>query len=255
MPVLRSLVFNLLFFAWIVALGLPALPMLLLPRRFAWKVVKLWARGVLWLLGQVVGLDHTVRGQAALPDGAVIVASKHQSAWDTVIFLVLLDDPAYVLKRELFKIPLYGWFTWKLRMIGIDRAAGPRALRRLAERARPVIDAGRPVVIFPQGTRTAPGATRPYLPGVYTLYAAAQVPVVPVALNSGQFWGRRSFLKRPGRIVVEFLPALPPGLERRRFMAELADRIERATARLEAVDKPARNSVDRGDNRGVARRS
>jgi 1-acyl-sn-glycerol-3-phosphate acyltransferase len=255
MLALRSLVFNLLFFAWIVALGLPALPALLLPRRFAWKVVKLWARGVLWLLRRVIGLDHVVRGRGTLPGGPIIVASKHQSAWDTIIFLLLFDDPAYVLKRELFKIPLYGWFTWKLRMIGIDRAAGPRALKRLAERAWPVVAAGRPIVIFPQGTRTAPGAKRPYLPGVYTLYAAAGVPVVPVALNSGRFWGRRRFLKRPGRIVLEYLPALPPGLERRRFMAELESRIEAATARLEAVDKPSQNSVDRGDNRGLARPS
>jgi len=234
MQALRSLIFNVLFFAWIAGLGVPALPLIVLPRRVAWAVVKLWARGVLWLLAHVVGLDYVVRGREHLPAGAAIVAAKHQSAWDTIIFLVLLGDPAYVLKRELFKIPIYGWFTWKLDMIGIDRAAGPSALKRLAARAQPAVAAGRPLVIFPQGTRTAPGARRPYLPGVYALYAAAKVPVVPVALNSGTFWGRRRFLKRPGRIVLEYLPALPPGLDRRRFMAELEQRIETATAALEA---------------------
>ncbi len=237
---LRSLVFNVLFFAWIIGLGIPTLPLLVLPRRFAWAVVKLWVRGVIALLRAVVGLDHEIRGLATLPAGPLIIAAKHQSAWDTFIFLVLFADPAYVLKRELFKIPLYGWFTWKLGMIGIDRAAGPSALKRLAAHARPAIAAGRPIVIFPQGTRTAPGARRAYLPGVYALAAATGVPVIPVALNSGSFWGRRRFLKRPGRIVVEFLPALPTALDRRAFMAELERRIDAATDRLEAVENPAR---------------
>jgi 1-acyl-sn-glycerol-3-phosphate acyltransferase len=253
MLVLRSLAFNVLFGVWLFGLGVPALPLLVLPRRWARVIVGLWARGVMALLRGVVGLDYAVRGCAHLPAGAVIVASKHQSAWDTIIFLVLLANPAYVLKRELFKIPLYGWFTWKLGMIGIDRAAGTAALRRLVARVRPAIAAARPVVIFPQGTRTAPGARRPYLPGIYALYAETGAPVVPVALNSGRFWGRRSFIKRPGRIVLEFLPALPPGLDRRRFMAELEARIEGATAALEAVDNPALNSVDRGDKPGLAR--
>ena len=235
MQALRSLIFNLLFYAWIAGFGLPVLPLLALPRRFARVAVKLWAHGVLWLLARVVGLDYTVRGREHLPAGPAIIAAKHQSAWDTVIFLALLDDPAYVLKRELLKIPVYGWFPWKLGMIGIDRAAGPSALKRLAAQARPVLAAGRPIVIFPQGTRTEPGARRPYLPGVFALYAATDAPVVPVALNSGLFWGRRRFLRRPGRIVVEYLPALPPGLDRRRFMAALEARIETATAALEAA--------------------
>lgn len=238
MQALRSLLFNLLFFAWIAGLGVPALPLIVLPRRVAWAVVKLWARGVLWLLAHVVGLDYEVRGREHLPTGPAIVAAKHQSAWDTIIFLVLLDDPAYVLKRELFKIPIYGWFTWKLDMIGIDRAAGPTALKRLAAQARPAVAAGRPLVIFPQGTRTAPGIKRPYLPGTYMIYADAKLPVVPVALNSGLFWGRRTFIKRPGTIVLEFLPALPPGLDRRAFTAALETRIETATTALETGGKP-----------------
>jgi 1-acyl-sn-glycerol-3-phosphate acyltransferase len=238
MLAVRSLAFNLLFFAWLIVLGLPCLPLLLLPRRQVWTVVKLWTRGVLWLLRHIVGLDFAVRGERP-PDGRpVIVAAKHQSAWDTLVFLVLFDDPAYVLKRELLMIPIYGWFTWRLGMIGIDRGAGTSALKRLVTDARPKFAAGRPVVIFPQGTRTAPGSRRPYLPGAYMLYADSKLPVVPVALNSGLFWGRRSFLKRPGRIIVEFLPALPEGLDRRAFTAELERRIETATSALEACGKP-----------------
>jgi 1-acyl-sn-glycerol-3-phosphate acyltransferase len=237
MLVVRSLAFNLLFFAWLVALGLPCLPLILLPRRAAWWVVKVWTRGVLFLLHHVVGLDYVVVNQPALDGTRAIVASKHQSAWDTLIFLVLLDDPAYVLKRELLAIPIYGWFTWRLGMIGIDRGAGASALKRLVAAARPMFAAGRPIVIFPQGTRTAPGSRRPYLPGAYLLYADAKVPVVPVALNSGLFWGRRRFVKRPGRITLEFLPAIPPGLDRRAFTALLEARIETATTALEACGK------------------
>ncbi len=249
---LRSLAFNVAFIGWIVALGLPALPLLVLPRAWAWRVVKLWTRGVLFLMRHLVRLEYEVRGRDALPPEPFIVASKHQSAWDTFIYLLLFGDPAYVLKRELFKIPFYGWFTWKLGMIGIDRAAGASALKGMVKRARPMVDAGRPLVIFPQGTRTAPGTQRPYQPGVYALYAQTKLPVVPVALNSGLFWGRRSFLKRPGRIVLEFLPPLPAGLDRRRFMAELEQRTETATAMLEAVEKRAGNSVDRGDKPAAA---
>jgi 1-acyl-sn-glycerol-3-phosphate acyltransferase len=246
MLALRSLAFNLLFFGWLVAFGLPCLPLMVLPRRLVWRVVKLWTHGVLWLLRHVVGLDYEVRG-AQPPDGTpVIVAAKHQSAWDTLIFLVLFDDPAYVLKRELLLIPIYGWFTWRLGMIGIDRGAGASALKRLIADTRPKLAQNRPIVIFPQGTRTPPGSgpgsrpgsRRPYLPGAYMLYADAKLPVVPVALNSGLFWGRRRFLKRPGRIVLEFLPAIPPGLARRTFMAELERRIETATAALESCGKP-----------------
>ena len=251
MQAVRSLVFNVLAALWLFGLGLVTLPLLLLPRRWVWGMVKLWAHGVLAMLRTIVGLDYTTRGLDLPARGAMLLAAKHQSAWDTIVFLVLLDDPAVVLKRELFKIPVYGWFTWKLGMIGIDRAAGTGALRRLVARARPVIAARRPIVIFPQGTRTAPGTRRPYLPGVYALYAETGVPVVPVALNSGRFWGRRRFIKRPGRIVVEFLPSLPPALDRRHFMAALEGSIEAATTALEAVDKPAINSVDHGDKPGL----
>jgi 1-acyl-sn-glycerol-3-phosphate acyltransferase len=249
MPALRSLVFNLLGAVWLFGLAILALPLLALPRAWVWWLVRLWARGVLAMLRVIVGIDYTTRGLAVPARGAMLLAAKHQSAWDTIVFLVLLDDPAVVLKRELFRIPLYGWFCWKLGMIGIDRAAGVRALKHLVVRTRPALDAGRPVLIFPQGTRTAPGTHRPYLPGVYALYAATGLPVVPVALDSGRFWGRRSFVKRPGRITVEFLPAIAPGLERRAFMAELERRIETATTALEAGDKSAHKPVDTGERR------
>lgn len=241
MVVVRSLAFNLLFYGWLALCCVISLPLLLLPRRWTVGMVRFWARGVILLLRRVVGLDYRVRGGARPAGSPLIIAAKHQSAWDTIVFLVLLDDPSYVIKRELGWIPFYGWFARKTGMIAVDRGAGAKALRRLIAAAQPVLAAGRPIVIFPQGTRTAPGTRRAYLPGVYALYASTTASLVPVALNSGLFWSRRSFLKRPGTISVEFLPPIAPGLDRRGFMAELESRIETATRALEAVDNMPRN--------------
>jgi 1-acyl-sn-glycerol-3-phosphate acyltransferase len=158
---------------------------------------------------------------------------KHQSAWDTLILPVVLHDPAIVLKRELLWVPIYGWYAARAGSIAIDRGGRAAALRRMVARARASVAEGRPVVIFPEGTRTAPGRHLPYQPGVAALYQALGLPLVPAAVNSGLFWGRRSFLKRPGRITLAFLDPIPPGLPRRRLMPELESRIETATAALE----------------------
>jgi 1-acyl-sn-glycerol-3-phosphate acyltransferase len=231
---LRSLVFNLAFFLWAFVLGTLGLPLLLAPRRAAAVLGRRWSSGTVWLLRHVVGLEHQFRGLERLPRGACIVAIKHQSAWDAVILSLALDDPVPVVKRELLRLPIYGWYMARAGAIAIDRRAGAAALRRMVEAARPAAAAGRPIVIFPQGTRVAPGARRRYQPGVAALYRALALPLVPAAVNSGLFWGRRSFIKRPGRIVLEFLDPIPAGWRRQRLMAELERRIETATAALEA---------------------
>lgn len=233
MTLLRALLFNIAFFALTAVLGLLGLPLLLAPRRWVMRFGCFWACSVLALLKAIVGLDSEIRGREHLPPGAAIVAMKHQSAWDTLIVPALLDDPAVVLKRELFSVPFYGWYARRAGSIAIDRQAGAGAVRRMVAAARRAAAAGRPVVIFPEGTRTAPGGHRGYLPGVAALYGALGLPVVPAAVNSGLYWGRRSFLKRPGRIVLEFLEPIAPGLPRARFMRELESRIEAATAALE----------------------
>jgi 1-acyl-sn-glycerol-3-phosphate acyltransferase len=231
---LRSLVFNLCFFLWAAVLGTLGLPLLLLPRRAAVALGRIWSSGTVWLLRRIVGLEHQVRGADRLPRGACIVAMKHQSAWDAVILSIALDDPVPVVKRELLRLPIYGWYMGRTGAIAIDRRAGAAALRGMVAAARPAAAAGRPIVIFPQGTRVAPGARLPYQPGVAALYRALTLPLVPAAVNSGLFWGRRSFIKRPGRIVLEFLDPIPAGWRRQRLMAELERRIETATAALEA---------------------
>lgn len=232
MTALRALLFNAIFLGWTVLLAVLYLLLLPLPWHVLFSAVTWWARTMMWTLRILVGLDWEVRGRERLPAGACIVAAKHQSAWDTVSLPLWFDYPAVVLKRELFLIPVWGWHARRCGMIRVDRAAGGRALMRMVAEARARAADGRKIVIFPQGTRTAPRTKRAYLPGVAALYDRLGLPVVPVALNSGLFWGRRAFMKRPGTIVVEFLEPITPGLKRDAFMAELERRIEEASDRL-----------------------
>jgi 1-acyl-sn-glycerol-3-phosphate acyltransferase len=230
--VVRSFLFNLVLWLWTTLMVIAVLPLLLLPRQAMLAAARLWLCGVQGTLSLLVGLDYEVRGRARVPGGPVVFAVKHQSAWETMALHLLLDDPAIVLKRELTRIPLFGQYLVHAGMIRIDRGRGAAALRSLIEAARRALARGSSIVIFPEGTRTAPGHRQPYHPGVAALYLHLGCPVVPVALNSGLFWGRRSFVKRPGRIVVEFLPPIEPGLERKAFMAELERRLEGGTEQL-----------------------
>jgi 1-acyl-sn-glycerol-3-phosphate acyltransferase len=247
----RALIFNFAFFAWTAILGTIGLPFLAAPRAVTMRFGRFWASSVLVLLRVVVGLDHQIRGLDRIPRDGCIIAMKHQSTWDTLILPAVLGDPAVVLKRELLLLPFYGWYAARAGSIAIDRKAGAGALRRMLATARQTAAAGRPIVIFPEGTRVAPGQHRPYQPGVAALYQALALPLVPAAVNSGLYWGRRSFVKRPGRIVLEFLEPIPPGRSRRRLMAELERRIETATAALlhegssEAAVPPGNRSLSR----------
>ena len=232
MTALRALLFNAFFLAWTALLACVFLLLLPSPWRVLSSSVAWWARSVLWVLQVLVGLGFEVRGLEHRPRGPAIVAAKHQSAWDTIAISVLLDHPVVVLKRELLQLPVWGWLARRCGMIAVDRSAGTVALRSMVAAAQDRAAQGRQIVIFPQGTRTAPGTKRGYYPGVVALYDRLKLPVVPVALNSGVFWGRRAFMKKPGTIVVEFLPAIPPGLPRRQFLGELETRIETASDRL-----------------------
>jgi 1-acyl-sn-glycerol-3-phosphate acyltransferase len=229
---LRAFVFNVGFYLWTALSGLCATPLLLGPRRRVMWFGRLWAVGSLHLLRWTVGLTHEVRGIELLPKGPVIIAMKHQSAWDTLALPIVFDDPAIVIKRELAWLPIYGWYALRAGAIPVDRGGGASALKHMVARARKAAAEGRPIAIFPEGTRTAVGAKRPYHPGVAAFYTQLGLPLLPVAVNSGLFWSRRAFLKRPGRIIVEILPVIPPGLPRRAVMAELETRIEDATRLL-----------------------
>jgi 1-acyl-sn-glycerol-3-phosphate acyltransferase len=225
---LRSALFLLWFLAVTTILSLIFLPVLILPRAATVWLARIWSRATFWGLKIFAGIDWEIRGTA--PRGPVLVAAKHMSMWDTLALYLALNAPAIVLKRELLRIPFYGWFLWKVTAIPIDRAAGASALRKMADAARDVLREGRPILIFPEGTRKKPGEAPDYKPGVAGLYGLLDVPCVPVALNSGVYW--TGFFKRPGTIVLEFLEPIAPGLKRRDFMALLERRIETATAAL-----------------------
>jgi len=224
----RSLLFMLWFLAVTTVLSLIFLPVLILPRGATVWLARVWARATFFGLKVFCGIGWEVRGQP--PQGPVLVASKHMSMWDTLALWLVLDAPGIVLKRELLRIPFYGWFLWKGTAIAIDRSAGASALRKMSQAAQKILDRGNPILIFPEGTRKKPGAAPDYKPGVAGLYAILGVACVPVALNSGVYW--QGFRKYPGTIVLEFLEPIAPGLKRAPFMAALEGRIEDATNRL-----------------------
>lgn len=237
----RSMAFNVLFYVTLVTFMVLGAFFFLTPRRWSMVGLKAWASTAVWLLRVVCGTRFEVRGRERLPEGAFIAAGKHQSAFDTFALLPLFADPAMVMKRELMWIPLFGWFAMKFRMIGVDRAAGAGALKRMVGEGKRAIAEGRQIVIFPEGTRRAPDAEPDYKPGASALYLALGAPCVPFALNSGVFWPRRRFLRLPGTIVVEFLEPLPAGLKRRTFEEALQRAIEPATARLVAEGRKSLN--------------
>ena len=217
------------------------LPLMLGSRRFFWRCCLSWCRSCIWSIRVLLGINYEIRGLEHLTGEPMIIASKHQSAWETLVFNTIILDCAYVVKRELLWVPFFGWFLSRLGMIGIDRNGGAFALKRLVADCKERLKSGRSIIIFPQGTRTPPGAEQPYLPGTAALYSQCNVPVVPTALNSGIFWPRRTLLKRPGTVIVEFLPPIIPGMDRREFSKHLEAEIETATMRieLEAFEKYA----------------
>jgi len=227
---IRSTLFALWFFVVSAVIHIALLPTLLLPRRHAVAVSKFWVRTIFFGVKWIAGIRFEVRGQEFIPDGAALIAAKHQSAWETLAFTALLRDPAIVLKRELVWIPLFGWYITKIGTIPIDRASGGAAIRKMVKAAQRAIADNRQVMIFPEGTRRKPGAPPEYKIGVASLYSQLKVPCVPVALNSGLHW--QGFWKVPGTIVVEFLPPIRPGLKRDAFMTRLEGAIETASNRL-----------------------
>jgi 1-acyl-sn-glycerol-3-phosphate acyltransferase len=228
----RALLFNVVFYVNLVIFLFVGSPLFLAPRRWAMWALKLWATTSLWWLEKIVGIRLQVRGLEHAPKGPALVAAKHQSLFETFAVLPLLDDPAMVLKRELLWIPMFGWFAIKFRMIPVDRGAGAKALKNLIARARAAARAGRQILIFPEGTRRPPGAPPDYRPGAAALYLNTGVPCVPMALNSGVYWPRRSFRLSPGTVILEFLPAIPPGLDRAAFSRRLEEATETASSAL-----------------------
>jgi len=232
MTLLHAIWFNLTFYAANIIMSVLLSPTLLMPRNITVKGVEIWLGAVAWVENHFGGIKYRVIGRENIPKGACIVASKHQSEWETFKLHLILHDPAIVLKRELLNIPLIGWWMSRSGSIPIDRSARTKALSNMTEAAHKATIEGRPIVIFPEGTRANPGESRPYKSGVAALYQELNVPVVPMALNSGLLWPKNSFIKKRGTITVEFLPPIPPGLPRNEMMERLRDELEPAALRL-----------------------
>lgn len=227
-----AVVFAVWMYGLALVMGVVCLPLLLGARRPALEAIRLWARWTLNGLNLASDIQVEIRGIENLPTGPCLVAAKHQGMLDILPPFAYLDDPAFVLKRELLRVPIFGWFSLKSGMIPIDRAGAAKTLRGMVTAASEAISEGRQVVIFPEGTRRTPGATPDYQPGVAGLYRELGVHCVPVATNSGRFWPAHGLLRWPGVAVVEILPPIPPGLKRAEFMRRLQDEIESASARL-----------------------
>lgn len=237
---LRSLLFAAVFYLNTALFLVLGFPLLFGPRRWAMLGLKLHAIASLWWLKVICGIRFQLRGRENLPRDACLVVAKHQSAWDTFALIPLFRDPAIVLKDELKWIPVYGWFTVKFAHILVKRDKAARALKTMIRDARDRASHGREILIFPEGTRTAPGAAPDYKPGYVALYEGLGVPCVPLALNSGLYWPRRKLMRYRGTIIVEFLEPIPPGLGRAEFRSTVETAIETATARLivEAAQSP-----------------
>ena len=234
---IRSVAFNLLFYLNTLLYLVVALPTFFMPYRAVIAVARAWGSANLVLLRVVAGIDCEVRGREKIPKGPLIVASKHQSALETFALLPMFDNPLFIVKRELLWIPIFGWLMSKGRMVPVDRGAGSQALAAMTARAKLELADNRQLIIFPEGTRRPPGAEPRYKFGVAQLYAAEGVPCVPIALNTGMFWPRRSIRRLPGTVVIEILDPIAPGLDKDVFFKRLQHDIETATARLIAEAK------------------
>jgi len=244
----RSVILNVLLYANFLVQAVLYAPLLLLPERYIWPACMFWARSCLFLHRVVIGTTEEIRGLERIPPGGLLIASKHQSAWETLRLALLVPRPTFILKRQLLYVPLFGWYMWKTGMIPVDRGKGGAAIEAMTTLARRRIAEGRQIIIFPEGTRRAPGAPPAYRRGPARLYAALGVPCLPVALNSGLFWPRRAW-HRSGTILLECLDPIAPGLGSDEFGTILEARIESATdsliAESVALDPTLREAVNR----------
>ena len=232
MIALRSGLFVALFYLWSALLAFPMLPLLVCPRRWTQAAFRFWSRGVFWLLLVCCDIRVELRGREHVPAGRAIVAAKHQCMFDVFAQFVWLADSCFVMRKELMRIPFFGWFAWKAGMIVVDREGGSAALRKLVRDARTRLVDPRPLVIFPEGHRGEPGHAGDYQPGVAGLYRDLDLPTHPVATNSGVHWPAHGFLRRPGTIVFEYLEPIPIGLKRAEYMRRLEADIESASDAL-----------------------
>ncbi len=225
-----------LFFTWFALFSIPAAMLFCLTMPLPWRVVQVlmrgWAVVVLVGLRLLAGIRLEVRGREHIPQSPSLIGAKHQGWMDFVVLFMLLPDVCFVMKKELMRIPFFGWCAWKAGNIPVDRSAHSKALKGMLRTARVRAKEPRQILIFPEGTRTDPGAPPDYKPGVAALYRDLELACTPMATNSGAHWPARGYRLTPGVAVFEFLPPIPAGLKREAFMSELQGRIETASNAL-----------------------
>jgi len=232
---LRSLLFTVLYWGWTFLFSVLGVWLVLLPRRYLMAALRGWEYSLNWLERNVMGITFEVKGMENLPEGPCIIAAKHESAWETCKLHQLFGDPCIVLKKELTRVPVWGWYAKATDLIPIDRSGHAKTLGEMQRAAEKAKAEGRKIIIFPQGTRVLPGVRKPYKIGVVALYQQLQIPIVPVALNSGLFWPKGRLIKKPGKITIEMLPPIPAGLSRGDVLRRLTNAVETASDRLAGI--------------------
>lgn len=213
----------------------------IIPRQECWKIARSWAYSHLWLQNKIIGSTFEFRNQENIPKGEpLIFASKHQSNWETYTSIIFMEDPAFILKRELTYLPLFGWYMRKMGIVPVDRGKRGVALASMTRHSKDRFASNRQIIIYPEGTRRQPWSEPAYKYGIVHLYNELGPKVLPVAVNSGLFWPKKSILVYPGKITMEFLPVIEGGLEKKAFKEKLEADIEAATNRLldEVVNSP-----------------
>jgi 1-acyl-sn-glycerol-3-phosphate acyltransferase len=236
MPLLTSLLFQIFIILWGALIPIIYFPAFITKNaKLADCGAKLWAIVSLWMLKKLCGIDYKIIGREKIPQEPCIIACKHQSMWETIVMHLVLNRPVYAFKKELLKIPFYGWYLRVMSGIIVDRKGGASALKDLIKQTRKYLAGGQSIVLFPQGTRVPIGASAdkyPYQAGVTALYLACNVKVVPAALNSGIFWEKNKILKKRGKIILEFLNPIEAGLSKQEFNLRLKEAIEKKSAEL-----------------------
>ena len=214
---------------WTVLLGLLCTPFLLLPKQYLYAPIRLWIDGIFLLLKKICKITHQIQGLENIPQHAVLVASKHQSAFETFALFYYLPKSVFIHKKQLFLIPIFGQYLKKINMISIDRKAGSTAMRKILKQAKIISKKGYSLIIFPEGTRKKPGEKPDYKSGFIGIYNEMNTKILPVAVNSGNFWPKHTFIKKPGVIKIKFLNLIPANLDRSQVLRRVQEDIENGT--------------------------
>jgi 1-acyl-sn-glycerol-3-phosphate acyltransferase len=226
---IRSLLFYLLLSCWTIFLGLICLPYLILSSKYLIKPVKLWIKGIFFLLENICKITHEIQGIGYFPKHAVLIASKHQSAFETLALFYYLPKSIFIHKKQLFLIPIFGQYLKKINMISIDRKGGAVTMRKMLKQTKIKTLEGFSIIIFPEGTRKKPGEKPDYKSGFVGIYKAMGTEILPIAVNSGKCWPKHTFVKKSGHIIIKILPLISSSINKKQILKDVEVTIEEAT--------------------------